>query len=288
MNLSRRASFLLIAIPLAGILLCVREFPKMPDGRTHVAVLDIGQGDSILVTTPTGKRMLVDGGRDLLPLNELSARLPFLDRRIDLLVLSHPDLDHVASFPEILRRYDVGGALITGVAGETPAYKEFLALLREKRIPVLIADPAKDIDFGDGVLLDVLWPPPALVGVHEEATNETSIVMRLIVVGDDGPLSILFTGDMGEPEERQVLNAGADLQSDILKVGHHGSKGSSSTGFLLAVDPKLAVISVGRRNSYGHPHPIILERLKKIGIPVRATAWEGGIEFVVPSNPMEN
>jgi competence protein ComEC len=277
--MNRRIAFLLIALPLVGLVSSYRELPRMPTGHTEVDVFDIGQGDSILITTPSGKRILVDGGRDLLPITELSNRLPFLDRRIDLLVLSHPDLDHVASFPEIVRRYEVKAALITGVAAETKAYNEFLDLLAEKKISKMIADPTKDIDFGDGVVLDIVWPPPLLVGVHTDATNETSIVMRLLVATDHGSSSMLFTGDMGEPEEKQVLNSGADIRADILKVGHHGSKGSSSTGFLLAVHPKLAVISVGRKNSYGHPHPSILKRFEVLGIPVRATAWEGTVKM---------
>jgi competence protein ComEC len=279
MQMTRRVAFLLVIIPFAGILVGVREFSRLPDGKTHVAMLDIGQGDSILITTPSGKRMLIDGGRDLLPLNELGNRLPFLDRTIDLLILSHPDMDHVASFPEILRRYDVKRALITAVAGDTPAYVEFLALLGEKKIPVLIADPTKDIDFGDGVWLDVIWPRPNLVGAHEENLNDTSVVVRMFIEADDGVHSILFAGDMEEIEENQALASGADMKSDILKAGHHGSKTSSSTGLLLAVDPHLALISVGRKNSYGHPSPSIIDRFAHFGIPVRSTAREGTVKL---------
>jgi competence protein ComEC len=247
-----------------------------PDGQTHVAVLDVGQGDSIFITGPRGQQILIDGGPDLSALTEIGRRMSFFDRSIDVLVLTHPDLDHVASFPAVLDRYRIGAVVMTGVDSATAPYREMLRILKEKQIPVMIADPQQDIDLGDGLLLDILWPPPVYAGVARDDANNTSVITRL-TYGED---SILFTGDMEKEEEDEILASGEDLHADILKVEHHGSKTSTSTGFLLAVSPDLAVISAGRDNPFGHPHTQILDRLAHFGVPVRATAWEGTVEFV--------
>jgi competence protein ComEC len=268
-----------------AVLLCLlilsfagwREFRVRPDGLVHIDVLDVGQGDSIFITGPQGQQVLIDGGPDLSALTGIAEQMSFFDRTIDLLVLTHPDLDHVSAMPEILRRYHVKTVLFTGIAHENAPYRAMLALLKETQTPVLIADPAQDIDLGGGLLLDILWPPPIYAGVDRDDANNTSIIIR-VIFGED---SMLLTGDMEEPEEEEVLASGEDIRSDILKVGHHGSKTSSSTGFLLAVDPDLAVITAGRDNRFGHPHRVTLDRLQHFDISVRVTAWEGAIELVM-------
>jgi competence protein ComEC len=242
-------------------------------GETLVHILDVGQGDSILLVSPSGKQVLVDGGPDLSALSLIAQHMPFFDRSIDLLVLTHPNLDHLASLPQLLSRYRVARVLLTGVDFESDIYDEFLALLDEMDIALLTPDPMIDIDFGDGLTFDVVWPRDTLWGKPTKDENNTSIVLRAIT----GSRSILLTGDMEEKEEREILASGADIRSTYLKVAHHGSKTSTSTGFLLAVDPELAVISVGAKNSYGHPHSVILERFRHFGIPVRTTAQEGTV-----------
>ncbi len=246
----------------------------MPDGKLHAYFLDIGQGDGALIVTPSGKQIVIDSGPpDGSMIAQLSEHIPFFDRTIDLLVLSHPHLDHLFAFPEILRRYHVERILMTGEQASLPRYQEFLGLIKEQRIPILLADPTKDIDFGDGVTLDIVWPKPNLFGSTSDGNN-TSVMLRILAASG----SILFTGDAEEPEERSALASGADLAATILKVGHHGSKTSSGTGFLLAVNPSLGVISAGKKNQFGHPHKIILDRMKTFGIPVRMTGWEGAME----------
>lgn len=194
--------------------------------------------------------------------------MPSFDRRIDLLILSHPHLDHLFAFPEILRRYRVNGVVLTGVTTGLARYKEMLTLMAEKHIRAVAADPEHDIDFGDGLTLDIAWPPPTLWNKPFDGTlNDTSVVVRV----NYHDQCVLFTGDMEEKEEREFLATKPDIRCDILKVGHHGGNTSTSTGLLLAVQPKRAVISVGAVNSYGHPHPVVLNRLRHFGIPYQTT-----------------
>lgn len=259
-----------------SVVLCIawKEYNVRPDGRVHIAVLDVGQGDSVLITGPHRQQILIDGGPDAATLSELGRRMSFFDRHIDVLILTHPHLDHVSSFPAILERYDVGRIIMTGVAADAAPYHDMLRLLNEQQIPVLIADPLQDLDFGGGLTFDILWPQPIYAGAQTDRDlNDTSIVFMLRFGSD----SMLFTGDMEEAEEQELLATGEDLRADMLKVGHHGSRTSTSTGFLLAVTPSLAAISAGRDNPFGHPHASTMERLKYFKIPTRVTAWEGTI-----------
>jgi competence protein ComEC len=266
---------LIILLLLAAVLFGVwREWRVRPDGNVTVSVLDVGQGDGIFITGPSGQQIVVDGGPDLSTLGGIGRRMSFFDRTIDLLVLSHPHLDHLFALPDLLKRYKVQAVLITGVRDDLPQYEEILRIIRTEKIPVIIADPSKDIDLGDGMMIDVIWPRPVYQGVEDPGGGNDSSVVFKLVYGED---AMLFTGDMEEKEEAEVLSSGTNIEADILKVAHHGSKTSSSTGFLMAVRPSLAVISVGAQNSYKHPSPEVIERFETLGIPYRMTAREGTI-----------
>lgn len=271
-RLNLRQSTILLAMALLTFG-AFREWNVRPNEKVTIRMLDVGQGDSIFITGPSGQQILIDGGPDLSALAGIGRHMSLFDRSIDLLVLSHPDLDHVFALPTILRRYNVGAVLLTGVAGNSSQYDQTLKELDDQNIPIIIADPGKDIDLGDGLFIDVLWPPPMYFGQKVPDANNTSIVMRL-QYGED---SMLFTGDMEEKEEGEVLASGADIHADILKVGHHGSRTSTSTGFLLAINPDLALISVGRDNAFEHPHKEVIDRLMHVGIPFQSTAQEGEI-----------
>lgn len=270
-------SALTISAIFLGILssLLLRETSLLPDGHLHADILDVGQGDSILLTSPSGSQILIDGGPDLSALERLAEHMPFFDRNIELLVLTHTDLDHIAAFPEVLRRYRIERILLTGIETDQARYEAVLQEIFGKNIPVLLADPTEDIKFEDGLTLDIVWPPASTFGSRPKKTNDTSIVMRVLYRTG----SILLTGDIERDAEEEILATGADVRSDILKVPHHGSKTSSSTGFLLAVDPGLALISLGKENSYGHPHSSVLDRYRASGIQVRRTDEEGTLSL---------
>lgn len=276
---ARNQRIILGLLSLLGFLgLLIQEIHRLPDGCLHAYVLDVGQGDSILIVSPSGKQILVDGGPDLSALEGIGNHLSFFDRTIDLLVLTHPDLDHIAALPEITERYHINTMLLSGIETQQPQYQRLLAAVVEQKIPVIFADPQKDIDLGDGLILDIVWPPRETFATQPKKANDTSVVLRVIYKSG----SILLTGDIEAKAEAAILKSGADLRSKILKVAHHGSKTSTSTGFLLAVDPEIAVISAGKDNQFGHPHWGVLNRLRYAGITIRRTDQEGEISLIIP------
>lgn len=237
-----------------------------------VKFFDVGQGDSALLTSPSGKTVLIDGGPDLSALEALGNALPLSAKSIDLLILSHPDPDHFTAFPEVLRRFKVGALLLPAIENDEEPYRALLAIAREEGVPLVAADPKQDIDLKDGVMLDILWPPSPVPPMED---NDASVIVRV----SHGTGSILFTGDLSIKGEEILLASGIDVSADVLKIGHHGSRFSSSDAFLAAVHPRLAVISVGKENHYGHPNPEALGRLEQAGIPVRTTMEEGEINL---------
>jgi len=248
-----------------------------------VNFFDIGQGDAIFVEAPGGNQILIDGGPGDRVLAKLGEELPFWDRSLDLLVLTHPHADHLDGLLEVLKRYKVGMVVETGDEYDTPEYQEWRNLLREKNIPVVLARFGQEISLGGGVRLDIFYPFRDYQGVLLKNPHEANIVSRLSYGRD----SFLFTGDGEKATEYEMLfiaRAGTygnflNLSSDVLKVGHHGSKTSSSEDFARAVGPNLAVISAGKDNSYGHPHQATLDTLAKLNIPVSRTDEKGDIKI---------
>jgi len=269
----RRILIIAVACVLVLLLLAVREsLMASPKRETAVHFFDVGQGDAAMIVGPSGQQIVVDGGPNLSVLEHLERTMPFLDRSIDMLVLSHPHQDHLFSFPEILKRYEVRNILMTGMDFGLPKYREMLTLLQEKNVHVLLADPTKDVIWEDGLILDGVGPRQGLLGQKGDANN-TSVALR-VLYGKD---SVLFTGDMEEPQERAILSAGIDVSADILKVAHHGSRTSSSTGFLMAVKATQAVVSVAAQNSYKLPNQDVLERLKQFGMAMHLTSLSGSL-----------
>jgi competence protein ComEC len=236
-----------------------------------VAFLDVGQGDAIWVQTPAGHRLLIDGGPSPATLlATLGRRLPFWDRRIDFVMLTHPHDDHLRGLLSVLERYHVRHALLPDVEYGSGVYREWQRLLQEKGVPVLwVRDPLQ-VDFGDGAMLQV-WPPLASDAGDLE---ETSLASRL--AWDE--VSFLLTGDLEADGLLDLASAGWPLSCSVLKVPHHGSREAVSEALLSAAAPKLAVISVGAGNRFGHPAPELLECLEDAGIGILRTDLLGTIE----------
>ncbi len=249
-----------------------------PDGRLHVSFLDVGQGDAIFVVTPGGRQALIDGGADPKRLlNHLGDRVPFWDDSLDLVVLTHPHEDHVAGLVEALDRYDVDLALERRFHFPSPDYALWQSVLADREVQVLQALEGQRILLGNGVLLEVIYPPDKLLEGTTSDVNNASIVMRLTY----GETSFLLTGDVHWDAESYILNRSLSIQSDVLKVPHQGSNTSSSDAFVREVAPWAAVISVGADNAFGHPHPETMDTLRA-ALPddrILTTALNGTVQF---------
>ena len=242
-------------VGLAGILLWLAVTGTGSD-RLTVSFLDVGQGDAILIEGPDNHRILVDGGPTGAAVKRaLDRHLPFYDRRIDLIVLTHPQADHVGGLMDVLDEYDVGAVLTSGIDADTSVYEEWRAALEQAEVTELVARRGQWIDLGDGAVLSVVGP----VGAPDEydEINDTSVVLRL--THDD--VSFLLTGDITAEAETALIRSGTNLEADVLKIAHHGSRTSTSPAFLSRADPSIDVISVGASNSFGHPTADVLDRL---------------------------
>lgn len=235
-------------------------------------VLDVGQGDAILIRTPDQRTVLVDGGPDRSLLYGLGRHLPPWVRTIDLAVVTHPHTDHYVGFIELLARYRVRTLLLTGARNDTPEYAEFEAAARASGARVQFVSGPTRFHLGSGVQLRMLYPPASLAGSVPANPNDASIVLQLSA----GGARALLTGDL-EREGLQQL-AGAGVASDLLKVAHHGSADALAPEFYAAVQPAYAVISVGP-NHFGHPSLRTQAALRRAGAMVLTTQAEGDVGF---------
>jgi competence protein ComEC len=261
-----------------------------PDGRLHVTVLDVGQGDAILLQGPAGGRMLIDAGPDperLVVL--LDQRIPTWDRRLDTVVLTHPHEDHVAGLALLMTRYRIGTIAETGMPGPGPSDAAYRAeLAAQGRATRIVA--ATDTIWLDGIRIEVDWPPPGFVPATPpdsgKEINDTSIVLELHF----GARDMLFSGDAEEEIDPLLLAAGlADRvgpQLDVLKVAHHGSRTATTAALVEALRPRIAVISAGADNDYGHPAPETLTRLESVGAHVFRTDLDGTIEITTDGSDL--
>jgi len=274
----RRALRPLPIVGCLGAVLLAITLGSLPDGRLHVTVLDIGQGDAILVEAPSGATMLVDGGPDPeLTLRRLGANLPFFTRRIDLLVLSHPHQDHVAGLLEVLQRFRVGAVLHAGLGYENPAYDRLLTDATHASVPLAVARTGQMMTLDPATSVQVLYPSEVDAGapLPDGDINNGSIVLLL----RHGGFSALLTGDAESPVEAALLARDLLPPVDMLKVGHHGSNSSTTPGLLDATRPSVAVISAGEGNEYGHPAPETLAVLSaRRGLAVLRTDLDGDVE----------
>jgi len=269
---------LIVAIVGLGVVVV-----QLPDGRVHVTVLDVGQGDAILVEGDRGGRMLVDGGPD--PdrlLVALDGELPPWDRRIDLLLLSHPHEDHVAGLPALLQRYRIGRVAEPGMTGPGPGYRAWTEALAARDVAtgrLSTGDSFKldDVDF------QVLWPDPGSVPRAPPNTGTGINNVSIVLLGAFGRERFLLAGDIEEGIDPILLARGLP-RVDLLKVAHHGSRTSSTDPFLDAVRPSVAVVSVGARNPYGHPATATLQRLTGRGAHVFRTDRDGSVAVALDSS----
>jgi len=201
--------------------------------------------------------------------------MPALDRTLDAIIETHPDADHIGGFSELLNRYEVGVFISPGIPKDTATAKKLEQQVDEKNIPRIVARRGLSLDLGEGAVLYVLYPDRDVSGLPNNKVNEGGIVARLVY----GESEVLLMADVGKVVETRLVQLdGAGLESDLLKVSHHGSRFSTGEPFVSIVSPEVAVISVGK-NSYGHPTPEALFVLKKAGAEILRTDQEGTVVF---------
>lgn len=244
----------------------------------QVVFLDVGQGDSILIQKGT-RQILIDGGPSgKTELAKLGQYLPYFDREIELVIATHPDKDHIGGLVELARNYQIGKVLSTGAEKDTQTFKEWKDVLAYNKIETLEAARGMEIKFED-IGMKIIHPQTK-VDASAGETNNDSVVARL----DWGENSFLFTGDIESPAENEILESQENIDVDILKVAHHGSKYSSSEAFLDAVSPETGIISVSATNSYGHPTEVVLEALRKRNARILRTDEIGDVLYICEKN----
>ncbi len=269
----------LIVVPLLVLVLplSIAAF-SLPDDKLHVSFLDVGEGDAILIQSGA-QNILVDGGPDpQAVIRGLSSKMKFWQRKIDLMVLTHPHLDHLTGLVEVLQRYQVGQVLAPQMTSDSATFSEWRARIIQAHIPVADAIPGKTVALPAGVRLTVLSAEESRPPVKEEEAENQGLVLRL----SQGRISFLLTADIDQSLENSLISRRADLSSTVLKVAHHGSGTASTSQFLSRVNPQAAVISVGLENRFGHPDPAMVRRLaNELGQENRIyrTDRSGTIEF---------
>lgn len=262
--------FILILITLIVFdgFLWVRAFSAEGGLDSELYFFDVGQGDSALIITSSGARILIDGGKEgsgvLRELNKVLGK----DKYIDLMVMSHGDFDHFGGFLDLLDSYDIGAFIGTGRSAVKDSYSALLSKLERKKIPYIVLMEGDSILFNEEIFFVL---SPSLAEILSDSLNDTSLVMFF----DGENFSALFTGDVSVATERRLVRD-YNLQADILKVGHHGSKTSSDLSFLEELMPLASIISVGE-NNYGHPAVEVLDNLQSVSQIFR-TDKEGSIK----------
>jgi len=297
-NESRRRLLRLAPLAPLGSLLwwALARRPDPDAGKLRVTAIDVGQGDSTLIQTPGGRTILIDGGgtsdETSADASEVGVKVvvPFLSylgiNRLDVLVLTHPHGDHLGGLAAVLRSQEIGTILDgTTLPYPSPAYLQFLALVRSRNIPYARAVRGMRLDMGDGVTLRVLNPPPSpafgTAAIYGTGTDDAAInnySASLLV--QYGKTRFVLTGDAETEAEGAMLDAHADLACDVLKAGHHGSHNATSDDWLSRLQPRLAVISCGRHNRFGHPAPSTLGRLDAHGVQAFRTDHQGAVTFI--------
>lgn len=256
---------LLLALATVGYAELDKERPE-----ATVTFFDIGQGDAALIALPGDVQILIDGGPSDKILSKLESALPFYDKEIELVILTHPHADHLRGLNYVFNQYKVKNVLFSGARYESGVYRDFIERVGSEGARVYIAEAGDGVSWRGRPILEILTPEKPVLGQSFKKIHDSTVVSRLTLGGID----FLLTGDAEEPLERELVASGLVSDADVLKVGHHGSKTSTGQGFLAAALPEVVVISVGK-NSYGHPHPEVTRRLERLGSKIIRTD-EGG------------
>ena len=236
------------------------------------AMLNVGQGDALFIESPTGTQIMFDGGPARKVLGPLAGVMSPFDRTIDAIVITNPDADHIGGFSDILKNYKIGLVLEPGTLNDSKTFQNLKTEIKNQNISNILARKGMRLHIGGGAFIDILFPDR---DVSSWETNDGSVVARLSY----GDTSIMLTGDATKKTEKIILeeNLSTELESTFLKVGHHGSRTSTSSSFVKTVSPEYALISAGKDNKYGHPHQDTLSALSQFGAKIIRTDLSGSI-----------
>ncbi|HEY0220865.1 MAG TPA: hypothetical protein VGC58_01445 [Candidatus Paceibacterota bacterium] len=265
--------YLLIFLAIVSLLILSVILHEDRHGLLRFEVLDVGQGDSLFIESPTGVQVLVDGGPNKFLMKEIGKVIPWYDRHIDMLVVTNPDKDHYEGFIPLMKKYSVDVVLEPGTANTNLVYELLEKEISNRKIPKVLARRGQIVDLGGGAYLEILFPDRDVSGL---SSNDGSIVMKLVY----GETSVILQGDSTERIEHYLVGLdGNNLKSTILKAGHHGSRTSNSLEYVEKVSPEWTVISSGSQNSYGHPHKETLDTMEKLKIFTYDTCNNGRLTF---------
>lgn len=247
------------------------------DKQLKIHMLDIGQGDSILIVTPEKKAVLVDAGLVKAGDKVIETLEKYGISQIDLMVATHPHADHIGGMPKVLKAIPVKAFLDSGQEHPTATYEKLLATVKEEVGKLTVARAGQNFELDSGIKIKILGPSkPLLEKVSGSIENANSVIMMLSY----GDFRMIFTGDSEDETEERLLEKNFDLKAQVLKVAHHGSQYASSDEFLEKVSPEVALISCGEDNNYGHPSPPTLEKFKKAKVKVYRTDLQGEITVI--------
>lgn len=269
---------------LVTLTLCIVCFAISSIGpkKLKVSFLDIGQGDAILIQTPGGHDMLIDGGGSDNVLEKMSRQMSYFDRHIDVVVATHPDADHITGLIPVLTKYQVNDIVVSPLSGHTGIVESLGKSIEGEGAKVHVARKGDQIIFGDGVVAHILYPAKNL-HVSESETNDASVSL-VITYGEE---SVLLTGDLATTYEDKLMSSALPRNVTIYKAGHHGSKYSSGEQLLSYIKPEYAVISAGKGNKYGHPNPEAISRLQTYSREILSTIEKGTITFLLDGKSLE-
>jgi competence protein ComEC len=271
--IKRPLFFVLVCIIVIDLMLLLTLLSIRPKVLT-IAFLDVGQGDAVFIEAPNGNQLLYDAGPPSgATVRELAKVMPFWDRSLDVMVLSHPDLDHIGGAVDVLKRYTVPVVLESGSTGASGAVAELASQLNRLQTDRLLARRGQTIELGGGVFVDVLYPDSDSL---PEETNDASVTIKVRY----GATSFLLSGDLSRWGEYRILDEHQErLTATVVKLGHHGSQTSSSERWLTELEPDIVVVSAGKNNKYGHPHQEVMDLLDRLHIKSVRTDLEGSIVF---------
>ncbi len=270
----------LIIIAACAVLILILVTVVTPE-KLRVSFLDIGQGDSILIQTPSGKQMLIDGGPGNKVLVQLAEEMSYFDREIDVMIATHGDADHVTGLIPVLEKYRVQKIIYSPIEATTDVFDDLKTHIKSENAETHVGQKGDVIDFGDGVTAHVLYPNKNVSPRLE--TNDASVS----IVVTYGAQSFLLTGDLGEKYEPQLIGKNLPKKVTVYKAGHHGSKTSSGEQLLTYIRPEYSVVSAGKDNRYGHPSTEAMERLTKYSKEILSTFDRGTITFVTDGKMLE-